>query len=270
MSISPRTQSPPGTTDLQVERVPWSVIGPDFIRSWGLPRGKVQPEHLEILGPTGSGKSFVLVDALKERVRRKESSAIYIATKQADSTIDQLGWPVTQVWRDVKRHDQVVFWPRTRRIGAARKEYQAERIGDLLGRLWQRDANTVLIFDEFSYIEGLPGDIKETLNMYLREGRSHGITCVAGKQRVQGVQRDMHSETDWKLAFRMNDRDDNERLAELFGERKAYLPIIESLDREAHEFLIQHKLTGRQYISWVDKPLAPKTAPQRTGYRKVA
>jgi hypothetical protein len=106
--------------------------------------------------------------------------------------------------------------------------------------------------------------------MYLREGRSHGITVVAGKQRAQGVNRDMHSETDWKIAFKMNDADDNERLAELFGDRKLFVPVIEGLDRRAHEFLIQHKLSGTQYISWVDKPLAPKAQPVRTGYRKAA
>jgi hypothetical protein len=265
---SPRTLL--RSSELEIDRVPWSILGPEFIASWGQPRGKLMPEHLEILGPTGSGKSFVLVDAVKERVRRRESSVIYVATKQADSTISELGWPVTSNWNGVRRADQVVFWPRTKRIGTARKAYQNERISDLLGHLWQKDANTVLIFDEFSYIEGLSADIRDTLNMYLREGRSHGITCVAGKQRVQGVQRDMHSETDWKLAFKMNDDDDNERLAQLFGERKLWLPVIDSLDREAHEFLIQHKLTGRQYISWVDKPLAPKARPQQTGYRKAA
>lgn len=268
--MSTSARMPPLASDLEIPRIPWSLLGPDFIASWGRPRGKAMPEHLEVLGPTGSGKSFLLVDAIKERVRRRETASIYIATKQADDTIGELGWPIASTWRDVRRHDQVVYWPRTKRIGAERKLYQAERIGDLLGHLWQKDANTLLVFDEFSYIEGLSTDIRETLNMYLREGRSHGITCVAGKQRVQGVQRDMHSETDWKIAFKMNDRDDNERLAELFGERKLYLPVIESLDREAHEFLIQHKMTGTQYISWVDKPLAPKAPPPRTGYRKAA
>lgn len=268
MSTSARTLPPP--SDLHIDRVPWSVLGPEFIASWGSPRGKIMPEHMEILGPTGSGKSFLLVDAVKERVRRRKSSCIYIATKAADSTIDQLGWPVVDTWTGVRRNEQCVFWPRTKRTGTVRKRYQAEKISDLLGNLWKPHANTVVIFDEFSYIEKLSADLGDDCEMYLREGRSHGITCVAGKQRVQGAKRDMHSETDWKMAFKMNDRDDNERLAELFGERKLYLPVIEGLDREHHEFLIQHKLTGTQYISWVDKPLAPKTPPRQTGYRKAA
>lgn len=252
--------------------MPWSELGPEFIALWGQPRGKVMPEHLEVLGPTGSGKSFVLVDIIRERVRRRKSSVIYIATKQADDTIGQLGYPVVDSWREVTRHDQVVFWPRTESIGEERQAYQESKIHELLSHLWQPDANTIVIFDEFVYVEGLSRRVKALLNMYLREGRSHGITVVAGKQRVQGTQRDMHSETDWKLAFRMNDDDDNERLAQLFGSKREWLPVIDDLDREAHEFLIMHKLTGTAYISWVDRPMAPPPSKQQptTGYRRRA
>jgi nucleoside-triphosphatase THEP1 len=251
-----------------IARVPWSVLGPDFIASWGRPRSKQMPEHLEVLGPTGSGKSYLLVDILRERVRRRGTSVVYIATKQADDTIKKLGWPITDSWRDVAKHDQVVFWPRTKEIGVKRKQYQAAKVQDLLDRLWQPEANTDVVFDEAAYIEKLSAELKATLEMYLREGRSHGIECVMGKQRTQGIQRDMHSETDWKIAFRMNDYEDNERLAQLFGAKRSYVPVLESLDRERHEFLIQHKLDGSEFISWVDRPLAPApAAPARSaGY----
>ncbi len=253
-----------------VPRVPWSVLGPDFVASWGRPRGESMPEHLEVLGPTGSGKSFLLVDILRARVRRRDTSVVYIATKQADDTIKKLGWPIADTWRDVARHDQVVFWPRTKEIGIKRKAYQAAKIQDLLDRLWQPEANTDVVFDEAAYIEKLTAELRATLEMYLREGRSHGLECVLGKQRTQGIQRDMHSETDWKLAFKMNDYEDNERLAQLFGSKRSYVPVIESLDREKHEFLIQHKLTGAEFISWVDTPLVPPArAPARSaGYLK--
>jgi len=225
------------------------------------------PEHLEILGPTGSGKGHALVHILLERVRRRKSSVIYIATKQADSTTEKLGWEIVDTWRGVEKYDQVIFWPRTSKTGVERKKYQAAKIEELLSNMWQADANTVMVFDEFNYMENLDAEIKALLQMYLREGRSHGLTCVAGKQRVQGTQRDMHSESDWKLAFKMNDLDDNERLAQLFGPKRAYVPVIESLDREKHEFLIQHKLTGAEFISWIDTPIPrPTRTPGNSGY----
>lgn len=263
---SPRDRNAPA----QIERVPWSELGPEFIAQWGQPRGELMPEHLECLGPTGCGKSYLLVDILRERVRRRGSSVIFVATKAADKTIDQLGWPVTDTWRGVTKNEQVVFWPRTKRIGRERKAYQAQKLEDLLSRLWTPDANTVIDFDEFVRIEGLSAELKELLLMYLREGRSHGLTVIGNKQRTQGVQRDLHSETDWKIAFQMSDLEDNERVAQLFGSKRAYVPVLESLDRERHEFLIQHKLTGAQYISWVDRQLAPPPAKREpTGYRRA-
>lgn len=269
MPTSRSTAPRPSADELVIDRVPWSVLGPEFIAMWGRPRGKAQPEHLEILGPTGSGKSFLLVQIIIERVRRRKTAVIYIATKAADGTVKSMGWPVVSTWREAKKHDQVVFWPKTSAIGVKRKSFQAARIQNLLDELWQEDANTVVIFDEIAYIEGLTADLRDTVQMYQREGRSHGLTCVMGKQRVQGVQRDMHSESDWKIAFKMNDQSDNERLAELFGKKSLWLPVIDSLDRERHEFLIQHKLTGATYISWVDKPISPaKVAAQNKGYLK--
>lgn len=266
---SPSSQLIDRNAPARIERVPWSELGPEFIAQWGQPRGELMPEHLEVLGPTGCGKSYLLVDILRERVRRRGSSVIFTATKAADKTIDALGWPVVDTWHGVSKHDQVTYWPRTKLLGRERKAHQAAKIEDLLARLWQPEANSVLVLDEYVWIENLSAELKEMLLMYMREGRSHGLTMVGGKQRVQGVARDFHSETDWKLAFQMNDLDDNERLAQLFGSKRAYVPVIESLSRERHEFLIQHKLTGTQYISWVDRPLAPpEPPPERTGYRK--
>jgi nucleoside-triphosphatase THEP1 len=253
-----------------VQKIPWSVLGPEFVAVWGRndPRNP-QPEHLEILGPTGSGKTFLLAQILVEMIRRRKSSIVFVATKAADESVRALGWPIVDAWREVRRHDQVIFWPRTSKTGRARQAYQESRIQELLDNLWCEDSNTIVVFDEFAYLEALSANMKATLLMYLREGRSHGITCVMGKQRAQGVARDMHSESVWTIAFRMTDRQDNERVAEIFGDKKAMLPVVENLDQSMHEFLIQHQVSRTQYISWVDKPVDLKTAAKHdAGYRR--
>lgn len=266
-SSTPRRSNPRLIVpEKRIERIPWSQLGPPFIAEWGRPRGKNEPEHLEVLGPTGSGKGVFLRDILLERARRRSTHMIFICTKNADKTTASMGWPIEDTVRGTQQHEQVVFWPRTSKKGTERKVYQARKIQGLLDEIWEPDANTVIIFDEFLYVESLNRNLKDTCGMYLREGRSHGICCVMGKQRPQGVQRDMHSETDWKFAFKMNDDDDNERLAQLFGNKRAMLPVVNSLDREKFEFLAQHKMTGDTYISWVDKPVrAPKN---QDSYRK--
>lgn len=242
---------------VEIERVPWSELGPSFIAKWGRSNPKdPQPEHLEIIGTTGSGKSFLLTQILAEMVRRRKSSIIFIATKAADGTVSKMGWPIVDSWRDVQRHEQVVFWPRTNLKGTRRKAYQAGKIQELLDNLWSPDANTIVVFDEFVYIQGLSKDLEDTLEMYLREGRSHGITCVMGKQRGQGVMRDMHSESNWKICFKLTDRKDMEYMSELFGNKREWIPIMQSLDKKKYEFIIQSKLSDIHYISWVDKPVS--------------
>jgi hypothetical protein len=259
---SPRPSAP---EPLQIKRVPWSLMRASFIREWGRPRGEVMPEHAEFLGPTGSGKGFLLRDILWERVRLRHSSVIFIVTKRQDKTALSMRWPIVDDWRGVEQNEVCIFWPQTSLLGKKRREYQNAKILELLYRLWGPDANVIIVFDEFMYVEGLSPEMKDLLGMYLREGRSHGICCVMGKQRAQGVQRDMHSETDWKFAFQMNDELDNERLAELFGPRRLWLPVVLGLDREKFEFLVQHKLNKATFISWVDKPA--KGPPRDTGYR---
>lgn len=262
-----RTQRQESSNQIpNIERVPWSVLGPDFIANWGRPRGKQQPEHLEILGPTGSGKGFVLTQIMAERVRRRKSHMIYLMNKPADDNAGELGWPVIQSWDEYRGQPQVVFWPGTNMVGKARDDYQAEKFYEVLTNLWKPGANVVVIFDEFHTLENLSRDLKSILSMYLREGRSQGITCIMGKQRPQGTQRNMHSESDWKIAFKMNDYEDNERTAQLFGKKNLWTPIMESLDREKHEFLIQHKLTGNTFISWVDKPVDIKLKEPKEAY----
>jgi hypothetical protein len=275
---SPQAPRAPGDPDLgtaaaqaaglpgPIERVPWSELGPGFIETWGRPRGKNEPEHVQVLGPSGSGKGIFLRDILLERARRRESHMVFIATKPADKTTLSMGWPVVEDYRGVLQYPQVIYWPRTNRIGQARKEYLREKVMDLLARLWQPDSNTVVIWDELARAEKLGPDVKETAEMYFTEGRALGITNVYGKQRTQGVGRDATGNTDWKITFRMSDLADSERTAELYGPKKIFVPVIQSLDRERFEFLIQHKLDLQTYISWIDKPVKPPA--RQTGYRK--
>lgn len=226
---------------------------------------------MEILGPNGSGKTYFEATVLRERIVARQSGVVLIATKPVDRTIRMLGLPIVDTWQGVQKHDQVIFWPRTARIGRDRELYQEAKIRELLHRLWVPGANTIVAFDEIAYAESLrtregEQELRRLIQMYLREGRSQGITVLAMKQRPQGVSRDMHSESIWTAAFKPKDRADAERVAELFGRKQDWVPILESLDRSRHEFVIKHLLTDRAYISWVDVPLKPLRTKQRNPY----
>jgi hypothetical protein len=187
----------------------------------------------------------------------RNSPAIIIATKPADSTLQKLGWPIVDNPREALKHRQVIFWPRTSAIGRERRAEQNAAIYDLLSSLWRPNANTIIAFDEIAYAESLSPDMRDTIEMYWREGRSQGITVVGMKQRPQGANRHMSSETYWTVAYPPKDQDDKERFAELFGARSTWMPVLETLDANRREFLIRHSRTGTAYVSWIDIPLTP-------------
>ena len=253
-----------------VDRVPWSELAQEFAETWGrADPGNPQPEHVEVIGINGSGKTLWVCKAAQERMIVRHTPVVFLQSKPADDTVMRLGWPVIENGdvRKVRKERWCVYWPQTNATGRARKVYQADKFRDLLDSLWRPESNIVVVYDDFGYIQELVTSDGEPLapivQMYLREGRSSGITNIMIKQRPQGARREMHSETYWTVAFAPKDDDDKERFAQLFGARKAWMPIFDSMDAEKHEFLIKHYKTGAAFISWVDTPLRPVKRPSR-------
>lgn len=248
------------------QRVPWSELGRDVMRAWGrADPADPQPEHLEIVGPSGSGKTYLLATLLQDRYRTRKSAATLICTKPADKVVHQIGWPITDDFDEAARRGwtNFVYWPRTRRMGTDRREFHEQRISHVLNKLWRPNANRIVAFDEVGYVESLSGDVKALVQQYWREARSQGITVAAMKQRPQGALRDMHSETYWTAAFPPKDRSDLERFAELFGHRRDWMPVFNSLDQDRREFILRHSRSREAYISWIDTPLHPQKTGQR-------
>lgn len=275
-NIAPDSQPPDDSTiSPQIERIPWSKLAQEFAETWGRADSKdPQPEHVEVLGINGSGKTLWTAKACQERMLVRHTPVVFLQSKPADGTIMKLGWPVINNGdiKKVARERWSIFWPNTNATGRARKYYQADAFRNLLDALWHPNANIIVVYDDFGYIQDLVTSDGEPLapivQMYLREGRSAGITNVMVKQRAPGSRREMHSETIWKVGFATLDQDDQERVAEIFGDRKTYVPIIRSMDPDKHEFLIKHGRTGAQFISWVDTPLRPIQRPKRDAPQK--
>jgi hypothetical protein len=263
------------------DRVPWSELGPDFTAAWsGADPARGHAEHLEIVGPSGSGKTHLMLTMLQDHYRHQEAQrqasgrehirtgAVLVVTKADDDIFRKLGWPVVSRADEI-RDTNVVFWPKTGKTGTERRLWHEAKVRGLLDRLWQPRANSLVAFDEVGYVESLSGELRAVVQQYWREGRSLGITVVAMKQRPQGALRDMHSETSWTAVFKPKDRSDAERFAELLGHRRDWVPVLDSLDRQAHEFVIRHAPTEQAYISWVDTPLRPQKIRRRQGVQAM-
>lgn len=249
---------------ITIEKLPWSVLAPEFAQIWGrADPSDPQPESMEVLGMNGSGKTLFVCKAVQERMIIRETPCVFIQTKPDDKTILRLGWPIVDDPRRVRRERWCIYWPRTNKTGMARKEYQRGKIQNLLDYLWHANSNIIVVFDDFGYTQELSPDLRSTTEMYLREGRSSGITCVMIKQRPQGSTRVMHSETYWTVAFVPKDDDDKERFAQLYGRKQDWKQVFDQMDPDNHEFLIKHARTRAVYISWIDTPLVPIKRPER-------
>jgi hypothetical protein len=222
------------------------------MRSWGYPRGERMPEHLEILGQTGSGKSYFERTILLERARVRGSHIVVVATKPADKTLAGMGWPIITSWPPNYKQNQVIFWARAKGLGRPALLAQKQKIADLLDKLWRPDSNIIVAFDEIAYLDSDLG-LRTHLTRYYREGRALGITIVGSTQRPQGVPRYMHSESGWSIFFAPKDEDDAERMAQVAGSKRIYTPILMELDRSKYEFLMVRNLTGERYISAISR-----------------
>lgn len=236
------------------ERVPWRILGSEFIKRWGRPHGKNQAEHLEILGPNGSGKTYFQAHVLMARARARGSHIVVLSTKPEDDTLDDLKYPDGKPWVTITRwpppygKDQVIYAARAKGLSPAVRRQQKESIASLLEEVWAPGSNRILVFDEIGYLQQELGFATHINTMY-REARALGLTLVSNTQRPVGTSRYMHSESKWKVAFRPFDLRDAETVAEIFGDKRYWIPILMELNQIRYEFVIQYAPTGEAYIS---------------------
>jgi hypothetical protein len=249
-------------------RVPWSELGPQFALAFGRSDpADPQPEHIEVIGQNGSGKTHAVGKIYQERAFVQRRPSIIIATKPADATLAKIGFPVAETWDQIVKqvrdgNQNVIFWPRTPRMGHARRAWHDAKIAEVLDRLWVPASDTDIVVDDWGYAEKLP-EVSGILEQYLREGRSSGLSVGALKQRPQGSTRLMTSETQWTIGFRPKDDADLERWAQLFGSRQDWMPVFRGLNQIRREFVIKHARTQLAYISWIDEPLKPIELPKK-------
>ena len=241
------------------EELPWSELGPPFIDAYGHDeKGKLRAEHMEVEGQSGSGKSYSVGTIMQQRAQRWDTGTIGLITKQTDDSLPLLGWPVVTTIDELRKYRQALFWPQTTLKGEEREQYHEQVIYELLSGLWPDPgevANLLMYFDEVRYLESLSRRLKKMVRMWWREGRSHGISLIAGAQRPLEMVRDMHSEARWKLVFEPADEADMERFAQLLGPPKDWEPVLRSLDNDRHQFVLRNTATKDTYITWMDEAL---------------
>lgn len=226
----------------EIRRVRWSALRGPFLNRWEA------GQHLALLGPTGSGKTFVAVDLLEGRARRRDASVVIFASKRRDSTLTKLGWPIIREWPpnyEQRQGRRIILWPPYGRASAARANRGV--FEHALDEILEEGGWTVYLDEAIYFTEQL--GLRPILDEYWNTARSSGITVVASSQGVSWVPRAMFSQQQWAVVFGLHDRDIRDDAARMAGNRQRFEPVIAGLHE--HEFLLTRTRTGQAFVSKV-------------------
>lgn len=214
-------------------RIPWDV----FVRSELIWR---QGEHFALIGPTGQGKTTMLLNLLP-----LHQFVTVFGTKPADDTMDRLvksGYMKMRHWRALSARDvpRRVVWPNARRLNSV--AHQKEVFSDAFERIYREGAWTVVI-DELWYFTNIL-NLEQYVKLYLLQARSLGISLFAATQRPANVPLEVYDQSTHLMFWRDNDRRNLDRLSEINSRDAALVrEIVRNLDN--YQVLYVNTRTGK-------------------------
>jgi hypothetical protein len=194
---------------------PWKSFEPWFRQAW-------KPgEHVVVIGPTGYGKTTVVVNLLKLRDR-----ALALDVKGGDRTLAKLqahgftrtGWPLPdKVYRDIRNGKPARFIvgrkPRTMEETPQLKATIARCIHDVYG-----DEGWTVYIDELQMAASkVMMNLGAPIELNLIAGRDRGLSILSAFQAPRWVPRAASDQASWMFVFPTRDREVVDRLAEMAG-----------------------------------------------------
>ncbi len=230
----------------------WSSFIQSFSRKWR------QGEHITIIGPTGSGKSFLALQVMRAR-----KYYILLLTKGNDSTLDKFvkdekvtviqSWPLDG-FEDENGHLKVALWPRFTGVDSFQHQHNVfsqaingyKRGARKVPGIYTEGGWSVLIDEVMYFTQELK--LEPELRMLWTQGRSNNISLVAGTQRPRDVPMLMLNQYTHLFVFQSTDKYEIERLASIGGNVsniiKEYVPKL-----QRHQFLYINRITAEAIIS---------------------
>ncbi len=217
-------------------RIPWDVFLKDIF-VWQ------QGEHVGLIGPTGQGKTTLLMHLLP-----LQKYTVVCATKPKDETMSTLirqgGYYPLQRWvsLDPQKFPKRVLWPDASKLDSA--PHQREVFLDAMGKIY-REGGWCFVIDElwfFTNILTMPTEIK----IYLTQARALKISMTVATQRPAFVPLEVYDQSTHLFFWRDNDERNLSRLSGISYRSAALVKNLIS-NLEQYQVLYINTRTGKMY-----------------------
>lgn len=214
-------------------------------------------ESVTLVGPPGRGKTTVGLELLELR-----RNAVIVATKPKDTMLDQFtkrhGYVRATTLPHVSVARRILVWPKAKNLGSV--QMQRDVIAGVLDQVYE-EGNRAIFADEVHYL-GEFLHMAPRLKMLWTQGRSNGISLIAGFQRPAFVPRDAYTSATHLFMFGSADDTDAKSLGGIGGlDARLIRYVVKWLAADSsrkHMFLYVNSRNGKMVRSRFDKSTPPK------------
>lgn len=201
-----------------------------------------QGEHVAIVGPNGSGKTLLglkLCKVVGSRIAkdRRPSRVVVLQYKPRDDTLKEIGdWPIIKKWPPRYGEEHCIVWPKGGPASGASRRHRAV-FAPLLDKIYAEGGQSVYIPEAAYFERAQPAGLgmSGTMEQFWSTARSLRLTVISDTQRPRMVTILMWTEPAWLCIYRLENRDDIKRVADLSGYPNEVWAIVPRLGE--HEFL---------------------------------